>query len=113
MALEVCYPRPGWAEQDPGAWEKALRPAVAAALEEAGARPRQVAAVGITGQLDGCVPVGPEGRALGPCLIWIDRRADVPLDSGGRVCYGYCFQGSLPVCYGYCFPRARPLTTGR
>jgi xylulokinase len=35
-----------------------------------------VAALGLAGQLDGCVAVGRDGRALGPCLIWMDRRAE-------------------------------------
>ena len=68
-------PRPGWAEQDPRLWEGALAPAIAEALERAGLEPGDVAAIGISGQLDGCVPVGPGGEPLGPCLIWMDRRA--------------------------------------
>jgi len=34
-----------------------------------------VRALGVAGQLDGCVAVDGAGRALGPCLIWMDRRA--------------------------------------
>ena len=71
--------RPGWAEQHPGLWEEALAPTIAAALTAAGARPRDVASLGITGQLDGCVPVGENGMALGSCLIWMDRRAAAEL----------------------------------
>ena len=33
-------------------------------------------ALGLAGQLDGCVATGADGRALSPCLIWMDRRAD-------------------------------------
>ncbi len=32
-------------------------------------------ALGIAGQLDGCVAVDVGGRALGPCILWMDRRA--------------------------------------
>jgi xylulokinase len=35
-----------------------------------------VAALGVAGQLDGCVAVDGDGRALAPCLIWMDRRAE-------------------------------------
>ena len=69
-------PRPGWAQQDPALWEAALGPAVADALAEAGVAPREVDAVGVAGQLDGCVAVGRDGQPLGPCLIWLDRRAE-------------------------------------
>ncbi len=81
------YPRPGWAEQDPALWEQALSPAVGRALAAAGVRPAGVAALGVCGQLDGCVPTGDDGGALGPCIIWSDRRAagDMPALSAERV----------------------------
>jgi xylulokinase len=77
------FPRPGWAEQDPALWERALGPTIAAALRQAGAAPAQVQSLGLCGQLDGCVAVDADGRALAPCVIWMDRRAqseiaDVP-----------------------------------
>jgi xylulokinase len=88
-AMRVCgeaaapyrpsLPRPGWAEQDPALWERALGPTVAAALRQAGTAPAQVEALGICGQLDGCVPVDAAGRALTPCLIWMDRRAQAEI----------------------------------
>jgi xylulokinase len=76
------HPRPGWAEQDPAAWEQAVVRAVRQALAEAGVGPQAVRAVGVTGQLDGCVAVGADGRALYPCLIWMDRRARLELEPG-------------------------------
>lgn len=75
VAYAPHYPRPGWAEQEPALWEAALAPAIAGALAAANAAPADVAALGIAGQLDGCVPVDAAGAALGPCLIWCDRRA--------------------------------------
>lgn len=84
VALEARYPRPGWAEQDPGDWERAVGPAVSRALGAAGAGPREIDAVGITGQLDGCIAVDRRGRPMSPCLIWIDRRAELPVDPEGQ-----------------------------
>jgi xylulokinase len=75
----IAFPRPGWAEQDPHLWEAALGPAVAEALAAAGRKAGDVAAIGIAGQLDGCIPVDAQGRALHPCLIWMDRRAEASL----------------------------------
>jgi xylulokinase len=74
-AYQPSFPRPGWAEQDPALWERALGPAIAAALAAAGAAPGEVRGLGISGQLDGCIAVDGAGTALGPCLIWMDRRA--------------------------------------
>jgi xylulokinase len=75
VAYETSYPQPGHAEQDPGTWEAAIGPAIAGALEEAGAAAGEVAALSVSGQLDGCVAVGDDGEALHPALIWQDRRA--------------------------------------
>jgi xylulokinase len=72
-------PAAGRAEQHPALWEAALAPTIGAALADAGARADEVVCLGITGQLDGCVPVDGDGNALGPCLIWMDRRAEAEL----------------------------------
>ena len=76
----IDFPQPGWAEQHPELWEAALAPAVAEALAAAGHGAADVTGVGIAGQLDGSIPVGADGRALGGCLIWMDRRADACCD---------------------------------
>ncbi len=72
----LSFPQPGWAEQDPALWEKGLRVAVASALDNAGVSAVEVRALGIAGQLDGCLPVVSDGRAIYNCLIWMDRRAE-------------------------------------
>jgi xylulokinase len=69
------FPRPGWAEQDPRLWLAALRPAIGQALAASRLQAADIEAIGVTGQLDGCVPVDANGQALGPCIIWMDRRA--------------------------------------
>jgi xylulokinase len=69
------YPGPDRVEQNPAIWERALAPAIAAALKQAEVPAGRVAALGICGQLDGCVAVDGSGAPLGPCLIWMDRRA--------------------------------------
>lgn len=71
----LLYPRLGWIEQDPRQWERALAPAIADALGAAGAEPRRVSAIGICGQLDGCIATDADGAALSHCLTWMDRRA--------------------------------------
>ena len=70
------FPRPGWAEQDPVLWEEGLRLSVAGALKSAGVSSMGIRALGVAGQLDGCLPVGSDGRAIHNCLIWMDRRAE-------------------------------------
>jgi xylulokinase len=88
VAITTSFPHPGWAEQDPRAWETAMKAAVGGAL--AGQEGRAVVALAIAGQLDGCVAVDAAGEPLHPALIWQDRRAvdfvrAVELDVTGQV----------------------------
>ena len=76
VAYQPTVPRPGWAEQDPQLWLDALGPAIAAALMEARLAPHDIAALCVCGQLDGCIPTGADDRAIGPAIIWMDRRAE-------------------------------------
>jgi xylulokinase len=76
VAYQPTIPGPGKAEQDPQLWLDALGPAIAAALTEARLLPRDIAAVCVCGQLDGCVPTASDGRVVGPAIIWMDRRAE-------------------------------------
>jgi len=75
VAYATLTPAPDRAEQDPRSWEQALASAIGGALAAAGARPEDIAALAIAGQLDGCVAVDGAGRPLHAALIWQDRRA--------------------------------------
>jgi xylulokinase len=67
--IDTHHRQPGWAEQDPSQWEAALAAALARFPRD------EIAAIGVAGQLDGCVPVDAQDRAIAPALIWQDRRA--------------------------------------
>lgn len=75
IAYQPNFPQPGLAEQDPALWLAALRPAIRKALEAGKLKPHDIKGIAVSGQLDGCVPIGGDGRALSPCIIWMDRRA--------------------------------------
>jgi len=70
VPVTTRHPQPGCAEQDASTWWAAFVEAVAAVAHD-----KQVAAIGIAGQLDGCLPVDERGMPIGPALIWQDRRA--------------------------------------
>jgi xylulokinase len=89
IAQTTAYPRPGWAEQDPHAWERALAPAIGGALIAAGVQASDVTAIAVSGQLDGCVSVDVHGRPLHAALIWQDKRA---LDQLARCNAGRLFE---------------------
>jgi xylulokinase len=79
VSYQPSYPRPGWAEQDADLWLSALRPAIGEALQAARLTADDVMAIGVTGQLDGCLAVGSDGSPLAPCIIWMDRRASAEI----------------------------------
>ena len=75
VRFRTRFSETGWAEQDPGLWLEALPIAIGKAVHESGLSPHDVKGIGVSGQLDGCVPVDATGRVLSPCIIWMDRRA--------------------------------------
>jgi xylulokinase len=72
--------KPGWAEQDPEDWWKATLVAVRAALEQAGLKGSDIAAVGFSGQMHGVVLLDKAHAVLRPSLIWCDQRSQAQCD---------------------------------
>ncbi len=75
-AAEYGYdtPRPLWSEQDPGLWWEATAAAIRSALDTAGLRGADVAAVGLTGQMHGACLLDEAGDIVRPALLWNDQR---------------------------------------
>ncbi len=69
------YPRPGWAEQEPRDWWRAVCDSTKELIEKAGIGARQVACVSFSGQMMGCLLVDREGNPIRPMIIWADTRA--------------------------------------
>ena len=67
-------PRTGWAEQNPADWWRASQAAVRAVLAAAGTAPRDVRAVGLSGQMHGAVLLDEAGAVVRPAVIWCDQR---------------------------------------
>ena len=87
VALDSSFPGPGLVEQDPEAIAASAERAIAGALDAAGARPGDVAALGIANQTETFVVWDrASGRAVHPAIVWQDRRTD-------DVCAGLRAQG--------------------
>ncbi|MDO4312210.1 MAG: xylulokinase [Eubacteriales bacterium] len=71
---DIITPRPGWVEQDPEVWWQACGKAVKRAVEKSGVG-EQIEGIGFSGQMQGCVLMGKDGKAIGNCLIWLDQRS--------------------------------------
>jgi xylulokinase len=69
------YPAPGWAEENPAAWEDALAATILHVMQVAAAHPADVVALAMASQVDGLVCVDRQGAVLRPAIIWLDRRA--------------------------------------
>jgi xylulokinase len=69
-------PHIGWAQQDPDDWWRACGVAVRNALARGGIRGKQVACVGLSGQMHGAVLLDERGRVVRPALIWCDVRTE-------------------------------------
>jgi len=68
-------PRPGWSEQEPQDWWRALCKAVPAALTRAGLAPTSIAAVSFSAGAHTSVLEGSDGRVLRPAILWTDQRS--------------------------------------
>ena len=76
-SYEVSHPHPGWSEQDPSDWVRALD-AVMGQLKAQ--HPKAVAAVrgiGVSGHMHGAVLLDHAGEVIRPCILWNDTRSHV------------------------------------
>jgi xylulokinase len=70
----------GWAEQAPEDWWRAAREAIAGAMAASELTGAEIEAVGLTGQMHGCVMLDADGMVLRPALIWADQRTQPQCD---------------------------------
>jgi glycerol kinase len=73
--FEQFYPQPGWVEHDPMEILTSQLSCAVEALGKAGARPRDVAAIGITNQRETVIVWDrATGKPIHPAIVWQDRR---------------------------------------
>ena len=85
----ISTPKPGWSEQNPEDWWQAVCTSTKAVLKKAKAKPGDVSAIGLSGQMHGSVFLGDGSKALRPALLWNDQRtakqcAEIEQKAGGR-----------------------------
>ncbi|ACM59693.1 xylulokinase [Caldicellulosiruptor bescii] len=70
----LYQPQIGWAEQNPEDWWDASVKGIKAVLEKSKVDPKEVKAVGLTGQMHGLVMLDKNYNVIRPSIIWCDQR---------------------------------------
>jgi xylulokinase len=71
---QPAHPRTGWVEQDPAEWYIAFLKCLKQLEAQTGLSPRQVGAVGVTGQMRGATFLDQTGEPVRPSILWNDLR---------------------------------------
>ncbi len=75
QATKQSYPKDGWVEQNPSEILSTADNTMAQAMEKAGLRERDIAAIGITNQRETTIAWNRmTGESLYPAIVWQDRR---------------------------------------
>ncbi len=77
------FPKPGWSQQNPEDWKKAVWEGIPELLT--GFDASQVAGIGAGGQMHGLVALDKEDRVLRPAILWNDGRTAKEVDYLNRV----------------------------
>ncbi len=94
--IEVLYPEPGWAEQDPNAWWNAICAAVRQLRDRPNFHPAGIRSIVFSCQMFGVLPVDRDGKPLMNAMIWLDTRSR---EQARRMTHGH------PKISGYGLPR--------
>jgi xylulokinase len=88
-SYNVSMPKPLWTEQDPDDWWNATVKTVRAVIKQGRAKPGDVTAIGLSGQMHGSVFLDKSHKVIRPALLWNDQRTAAECDeitklAGGR-----------------------------
>ncbi|WP_138513987.1 FGGY-family carbohydrate kinase [Rhodoferax bucti] len=80
-AYQVETPKPLWAQQWPDVWLDAVEICIKGVLAPAGIARSAIKSICVSSLYGGSgIPVDTAGKALYPCLIWMDRRATAEVE---------------------------------
>lgn len=74
VSYNTMYPKPGWSEQDPHDFWQSVVTGTRELIDRFGLRPKDVAVIGISGQMNGCIPIDDKGNVLYNNIIHSDCR---------------------------------------
>jgi xylulokinase len=83
------HPHPGWSEQGPELWWEATVQTIGKILGSGRVPAKNIAGIGLSGQMHGSVFLDSAGAVIRPALLWNDQRtaaecAEIEAKAGGR-----------------------------
>jgi len=73
---ELYTPKPGWAEQNPIDWWGASVFTIKEAIKSSNIFPKDISAIGLSGQMHGSVFLDRNGEVIRPAILWCDQRTN-------------------------------------
>ena len=70
----LYIPKPNWAEQNPADWWAATVSTIREVITKSGVAARDIAGIGLSGQMHGSVFLDAENSVIRPALLWCDQR---------------------------------------
>lgn len=77
---DIISPQPGWVEQNAEDWWDACSKAIRKAVTTSG-HAKDISAISLSGQMQGCLPLGADLKPVRNCIIWLDQRATRQTDA--------------------------------
>lgn len=75
VPYDTIFPKPGWSEQDPHDFWQSVVTGTRQLIEK-GLNPKQVAVIGLSGHMNGCIPLDGNGDVLYNNIIHSDSRTE-------------------------------------
>ncbi len=101
QSYPLSTPRPGWVEQNPEDWWKAVVQATAQIAQQADTKRNDVAVIGVSGQGCAATLIDHQGNAIRPGIIWMDARSEAECEDLRARCATRILQinGKQPAPY--------------
>ncbi|MGV6840369.1 MAG: xylulokinase [Planktomarina sp.] len=105
VPLELLRPAPGWAEQNPDDWYKAVCAAVHDVIAQTGGNSTAVQGIGLSGQMHGAVVLGKDQCPLCPAILWNDNRSAAQCNALARNAPDIGHIAGVPPLPGFTAPK--------
>ena len=69
-------PHPGWTQQNPADWWNATVETIKAVVEKSKVDVKEIAAIGLSGQMHGMVALDEQNNVIRPAILWNDQRTE-------------------------------------